>query len=119
MGKPGATGLTRIINAAGYSWKGMKTAYAMEAAFRQEVWLCIVLAPVAVYLAPSLPKLLLLIASLLLILVVELLNSAVEAVVDRIGPEHHELSGTAKDMGSAAVFFTLAIAALVWIAVLF
>jgi diacylglycerol kinase (ATP) len=118
MGKTGATGLTRIINAAGYSWKGIRTAYTSEAAFRQELWCCIALVPAALYFAKSLPEQLLLIASLLLVLVVELLNSAIEAVVDRIGPEHHALSGTAKDMGSAAVLFAIVLAVLVWIAVL-
>lgn len=118
MGKSGVTDLTRIINAAGYSWKGIKTSYMSEAAFRQEVWLCIVLIPAALYFAPSLAGMLMLIASLLLVLVVELLNSAIEAVVDRIGDEHHALSGAAKDMGSAAVLFAIVIAVLVWMAVL-
>ncbi|MGB5396784.1 MAG: diacylglycerol kinase [Gammaproteobacteria bacterium] len=118
MAKTGATGLRRIINAAGYSWKGIKAAYTSEAAFRQEAWCCIVLVPVALYFANSLPDKLLLIASLLLVLVVELLNSALEAVVDRVGAEHHPLSGRAKDMGSAAVLFAIVIAVLVWIAVL-
>ena len=115
----GKTGLTRIINAAGYSWKGIKTAYTSEAAFRQEAWCCLALVPVALYFAATLSGLLLLIASLLLVLVVELLNSALEAVVDRVGAEHHVLSGAAKDMGSAAVFFAIVIAALVWVAVLY
>ena len=118
MAKTGATGITRIINAAGYSWRGIRAAYTSEAAFRQEVWCCIVLLPAALYFAAELPDQLLLIASLLLVLVVELLNSALEAVVDRIGAEHHALSGAAKDMGSAAVFFSIVIAVLVWIAVL-
>jgi diacylglycerol kinase (ATP) len=118
MGKTGATGLTRIINAAGYSWKGIKHAYRFEAAFRQEAWCCILLVPAALYFADTLAEQLLLIASLLFVLVVELLNSAIEAVVDRIGAEHHTLSGAAKDMGSAAVLFSIILAALVWWAVL-
>ncbi len=118
MGKTSATGLTRIINAAGYSWKGIKHAYCNEAAFRQEAWCCILLVPAAFYFAHSLGDQLLLIASLLLVLIVELLNSAIEAVVDRIGDEQHILSGAAKDMGSAAVLFSIILAALVWFAVL-
>lgn len=118
MGKVGATGLMRIINAARYSWKGIKHAYRNEAAFRQELWGCILLVPAAFYFAHSLGDQLLLIASLLLVLIVELLNSAIEAVVDRIGSEQHKLSGAAKDMGSAAVLFSIIIVALVWFSVL-
>lgn len=118
MGKTSATGLTRIINAAGYSWQGIKYAYTSEAAFRQEAWCCILLTPAAFYFGQTLPEQMLLIASLLFVLVVELLNSATEAVVDRISDEHHTLSGAAKDMGSAAVLFAIIIAALVWAAVL-
>jgi len=118
MGKTGATGLTRIINAAGYSWKGIKHAYRFEAAFRQEVWCCILLVPAALYFSHTLSDRLFLIASLLFVLVVELLNSALEAIVDRIGAEHHTLSGAAKDMGSAAVLFSIMMAVLVWWAIL-
>lgn len=118
MGKTGATGLTRVINAAGYSYKGIKAAYINEAAFRQECWLSILLLPVAVYFSKSIPDLLILVVSLLFVLVVELLNSAIEAVVDRIGSEHHELSGRAKDMGSAAVLFAITICALIWVSLL-
>lgn len=112
--KPGKSGLTRIISAGGYSLQGLKSAYQNEAAFRQECWLVAVLLPVAIWWEVGLVGRLLLIGSLLLVLVVELLNSAVEAVVDRIGPEHHELAGRAKDMGSAAVLLTLLLAALTW-----
>lgn len=119
MGKTNATGLTRVINAAGYSWQGIKHAWTSEAAFRQEVWLCILLTPAAFYFAPSLAEQLLLIASLFFVLIIELLNSALEAVVDRIGNEHHKLAGAAKDMGSAAVLFAIIMAALIWVAVLF
>lgn len=118
MGKTNASGLTRIINAAGYSYKGIRYAYQHEAAFRQEVWLSLLLLPAVFYFASNLVEQLILIASLLFVLIVELLNSAIEAVVDRIGDEHHVLSGAAKDMGSAAVLFSIGIAILVWLAVL-
>jgi diacylglycerol kinase (ATP) len=119
MAKTGATGFTRIFNAAGYSWLGFKAAYKHEAAFRQELWLCMVLTPVALYFAPSYADKAILIASLVFILLVEILNSALEAVVDRFGDEIHPLSGRAKDMGSAAVFLAFVIAGLVWFSVFY
>ena len=119
MAKTGATGFTRIINAAGYSWLGFKAAYKNEAAFRQEWWLCIVLMPIAIYFGESLLDKAILISSLLFILIVELLNSAIESVVDRIGDEVHELSGRAKDMGSTAVFLAITLAVIVWAGVLY
>jgi diacylglycerol kinase (ATP) len=118
MAKTGATGITRIINAAGYSWKGLKSAYRNEAAFRQEIWLAAVLIPVAIHFGRDIPERAILIASLVFILVVELLNSAIEAVVDRQGDDFHELAGRAKDMGSAAVLFAFITSGLVWLAVL-
>lgn len=118
MAKPGKTGLTRVINAAGYSWQGLRAAYRHEAAFRQELWLALWLAPLALWLGEDGVDYALLIGSLLLVLIVELLNSALEAVVDRIGEEHHELAGRAKDIGSAAVFVALVNVALVWFFVL-
>jgi len=114
MPKPGKTGLTRIVHAFGYSMKGFKAAFKHESAFRQEVTLFIVLLPAAIWLGRSSIDYILLIGSLLLVLIVELLNSAVEAVVDRIGDEMHKLAGRAKDMGSAAVFVSLANVFLVW-----
>ncbi|MFB3948895.1 diacylglycerol kinase [Aeromonas veronii] len=114
MAKPGATGVTRIINAAGYSMKGLRSAWINEAAFRQELMLILLLMPLAFWIGDSLNQILLLIIISWLVVIVEVLNSAVEAVVDRIGPEHHELSGRAKDLGSAAVFIALALNALVW-----
>ena len=114
MAKPGATGVTRIINAAGYSMKGLRSAWINEAAFRQELMLILLLMPLAFWIGDSLYQILLLIVISWLVVIVEVLNSAVEAVVDRIGPEHHELSGRAKDLGSAAVFIALALNALVW-----
>lgn len=117
MAKTGATGFTRIINAAGYSWLGFKAAYQHEAAFRQELALSAVLAPVALYFGPSIADKAVLIASLVFILLIEILNSALEAVVDRQGDEIHPLSGRAKDMGSAAVMLAFIIAGLIWFSV--
>ena len=114
MPKPGKTGLTRIIHAFGYSMKGFKAAFKYESAFRQEVALLVVLIPAAIWLGQSSTEYIFLIGSLLLVLIVELLNSAVEAVVDRIGDEMHKLAGRAKDMGSAAVFVSLVNVFLVW-----
>ncbi|AGM44669.1 diacylglycerol kinase [Aeromonas hydrophila] len=116
MAKPGATGVTRIINATGYSMKGLKSAWINEAAFRQELMLILLLMPLAFWIGDTLDQILLLVCISWLVVIVEVLNSAVEAVVDRIGSEHHELSGRAKDLGSAAVFIALALNALVWAA---
>ncbi len=118
MGKTGATGLKRIINASGYSWLGLKAAYKHESAFRQELWSAVILIPLGFYLGHDWIDKAALICSVLFVLVVELLNSGIEAVVDRIGDEPHTLSGRAKDMGSAAVLIALIITALVWAAVL-
>ena len=114
MAKPGKTGLTRIMNAFGYSMKGMRAALRYESAFRQEAALFVVLLPAAFWLGQTALHYILLICSLLLVLIVELLNSAIEAVVDRIGDEHHELAGRAKDMGSAAVFISLTNVTFIW-----
>ncbi|MGL5975183.1 MAG: diacylglycerol kinase [Aeromonas sobria] len=114
MAKPGATGVTRIINATGYSMKGLKSAWINEAAFRQELMLILLLMPLAFWVGDTLNQILLLVVISWLVVIVEILNSAIEAVVDRIGTEHHELSGRAKDLGSAAVFIALALNARVW-----
>ena len=114
MGKPGNTGLRRIMRATVYSAQGLAHAIRHEAAFRQELVLVIVLSPVAFWLGQSIVERALLIGTLLMVLIVELLNSAIEAAVDRHGEEHHELSGRAKDMGSAAVFISLLVVVLVW-----
>ena len=119
MNKPGKTGFTRIFNAFGYSMQGIRAALKHEAAFRQEMVLAIILIPLAFFITQDVIKLVLLITTPLLVLVVEILNSAIEAVVDRFGEEHHELSGRAKDMASAAVFFSLVIVAVVWGLILF
>ncbi|MGB5444735.1 MAG: diacylglycerol kinase [Psychromonas sp.] len=113
------TGLKRIILAAGYSLQGLKSAFQQEAAFRQELLLAVILIPIACLLDVSQIERILLITSLLLVLIVEVINSAIEAVVDRIGSEHHELAGRAKDMGSAAVFLALGLTAYIWLEVLF
>lgn len=118
MGKTGAKGLKRIINATAYSWLGLKAAYQHESAFRQEVWLAVLMIPLGYYLGSDWTDRAALICSILFVLVVELLNSGIEAVVDRIGDEQHRLSGRAKDMGSAAVFIALTITAIIWAAVL-
>ena len=114
MGKPGNTGFRRIFRAARYSSQGLKHAWRHEAAFRQEVGITVILVPAALWLGTTPLERWLLIASCALVLIVELLNSAVEATVDRFGGERHELSGRAKDMGSAAVFLSLAIVLVTW-----
>ncbi|WP_241646211.1 diacylglycerol kinase [Rosenbergiella metrosideri] len=112
------TGLRRIINAAGYSWKGYKAAWQHEAAFRQEVILGTFGTVIALLLPVSILAKLVLIGSMVLVIIVELLNSAIEAVVDRFGDEWHTLCGRAKDMGSAAVLLALLLSLAVWIALL-
>jgi diacylglycerol kinase (ATP) len=114
MSKPGKTGIVRVIDAFGYSMKGLAATWKFEAAFRQEVVLGVVLTPVAFWLATSHIELILLIASIFWVWMAELANSSVEAVVDRTGFEHHELSGRAKDIGSALVFVSLLLLAIVW-----
>jgi diacylglycerol kinase (ATP) len=119
MTKPKKTGLRRIINAAGYSWQGLQTAWKNEAAFRQELALSFVLLPLAWWLGGNGVERALLMGSCLVVLITELLNSAIESVVDRIGPEQHPLSGAAKDIGSAAVFIALLLVVVVWSLALF
>ncbi len=112
------TGVGRLLGALRYSWQGMCATYQHEAAFRQEVWGLFILVLLAVWLSESIGQFVLLVGSWLLVMVVELLNSAIESVVDRTGDEYHLLSGRAKDQGSAAVLFSLVIALLVWISVI-
>lgn len=114
--KPNGSGISRILNATRCSILGFKAAFKHEAAFRQELGLVAVLTPVAIYISETFFDFVSLMVAMLVVLIVELLNSAVEAVVDRIGPERHELSGRAKDLGSAAVSLALLIAGLVWAA---
>jgi len=107
-------GIRRIWNAAFYSLAGIRGAVKSEPAFRQELVLCLVLVPAAFWVGDAAVERALLIGTCLLVLVVELINSAIEAVVDRIGAERHELSGRAKDLGSAAVFISLWLTVICW-----
>lgn len=118
MAKMNGRGIRRLVNALHSTGLGLKAAYRHEEAFRQEVLLCLVLLPAALLLGKNGVERALLAGSLLLVLIVELLNSAIEAAIDRIGPEYHLLSGRAKELGSAAVFVVLVLAALVWLLVL-
>ena len=110
----GKTGLRRLINAFGYSVDGLKAAYRNEDAFRQEVLMAVILIPLACYLGNDAVAKALMIGSVLLVLMVELLNSAIEATVDRISLENHQLAKRAKDIGSAAVLVSLVNLAAVW-----
>lgn len=114
MPKPGYTGARRLIHATRFSVRGFGHAWRHESAFRQEVTVTVLLTPLAIWLGGDNVERLLLIGSWLLVIVVELLNSAIEAAIDRVGHEHHELSGRAKDLGSAAVMTSLLLAAAVW-----
>ncbi len=114
MNKPGNTGLRRIVRATVYSVQGLAHAWRYEAAFRQELIITLLLVPVALWLGQNTVERVLLIACCLLVLIVELINSAIEATVDRFGGEHNELSGRAKDLGSAAVLVSLVLVPLIW-----
>ncbi len=118
MKSSGTLNVARIFKAAEYSVLGIKACFKHEAAFRQELIGCVILVPIALYFSDSKLDYFLTIGSLLFVLLVEILNSAIEAVVDRFGGEVHELSGRAKDMGSAAVTFSMLIAVLSWWAAL-
>ena len=112
------TGITRLLRAFGYSFQGFRYTWREEAAFRQEVALSLLVIPAGLYLGRSGVERALLVCPMLLILVVEILNSAVEAVVDRSGTERHPLAGMAKDMGSAAVMLSFALLGTVWLLIL-
>ena len=114
----GKTGFKRVLNAAGYSWAGLRAAFKHEDAFRQEVFLAVVLVPLALFLGHTGIERALMVGAVLGVLIVELLNSAVEAAVDRISLEHHQLIKRAKDMGSAAVMIALVNVVVVWALVL-
>jgi diacylglycerol kinase (ATP) len=116
--EPGNTGLRRLLRATGYSWQGLAAVYRYETAFRQELALGLVLVPLALWLGGSGLERAVLIAVWFLVLLFELANSAIEAVVDRIGTERHELAGRAKDIGSAAVMVAIINAIVVWVLVL-
>ena len=118
MAYSGNTGLARIIKAGQYSWQGLCAAYKHEEAFRQELWASLVLIPLGFWFGQSGVEKALLVGAVLLLPLVEILNSSIEAVVDRIGEEHHELAGRAKDMGSAAVAIAIVLIIVVWSLVL-
>jgi diacylglycerol kinase (ATP) len=117
-GRVKPTGLKRVLNAFGNTWKGLAGAWREEAAFRQECALALVLVPAGFWLGGNGVERVLLVGPVLLVLVVELLNSAIEAAIDRIGEDRHALSGLAKDLGSAAVFGSFVLLALSWTMVL-
>ena len=114
MGNAKTTGIKRLINAARYSWRGLLAAWEHEEAFRQEVLACIVLVPIGIWFGEDGIERALLLSSVLLVPVVELLNSAIESAVDRQGHEYNEMSGRAKDMGSAAVLLAMLVPVFVW-----
>ncbi len=119
INKPDTRGIKHIFDAFGYSLKGLRAALTYEEAFRLELLGVVIMMPLAIWLGQSAVEYALLIGSLLLVLIIELINSAVEAVVDRVSVEHHELSGRAKDIGSAAVMLTLINVAVVWGVILY
>ena len=112
--RPKLAGMRRLVLAFVNSWKGFRGAFRFEAAFRQEVALAVVLLPLGAYLGKSPVEKALLISSVLFVLVVELLNTGIETVVDRIGLERHELSGLAKDVGSTAVLLSFGVLVVIW-----
>ena len=114
MGKPGNTGIMRIIRATRFSAQGIAAAWRHEAGFRQELVLTVILMPAGIWLGRTALERTLLIGVCILVLIIELLNSAVEAAIDRHGSEQHELSGRAKDLGSAAVMLGLLLVVMVW-----
>jgi len=118
MAKKSVNGIGRIFRAFHWSMSGLKAAFMKEGAFRQELFLCVILVPLAFYFGKSGLEKAMLLGSLMLVLIVELLNSAVEATVDRISKDQHELAGQAKDMGSAAVFLSLLNVVIVWLLIL-
>lgn len=110
----GKTGLSRILHATGYSLAGLRAAYTGESAFRQEVWLLVIATPLAFWLGQGWVQTALLLGSLMLVLIVELLNSGIEAAIDRVSFELHDLSKRAKDLASAAVLLSLVLSAGIW-----
>ena len=119
MQRPKSAGTARVLRAIGASHRGFRGAFSGEAAFRQELAVAVVVVPLGLWLGDGGVEKALLVGPMLLVLIVELLNSAIEAVVDRVGLEHHELSGLAKDLASAAVFASFALLGLTWLLVLF
>lgn len=119
MATKGTSGLERLFKATIYSMQGLKATFKNEQAFRQEVFLSIFLIPAGLWFGHTGIERALLVGCVLLVLIVELINSGIEAVVDRFGGEHHELSGLAKDIGSAAVLMSLINVFVIWVLVLF
>lgn len=117
MNKPGAKGLKRLVNATQYSIKGLKAAFKNEEAFRQEVYLLPIILVLAICLSKTGIEFALLFGSYWLVLMAELVNSGIEAVVDRIGLEKHPLSGQAKDIGSAIVMLAMVLTVVTWVSV--
>lgn len=107
-------GFSRLLNALKYSGKGLAAAFTHEAAFRQELFASLVLIPLAFFIGENTLEILLLLATLILVLIVELLNSGLEAIADAVSTEHHPLVGRAKDLGSAAVFLSILLALCIW-----
>jgi diacylglycerol kinase (ATP) len=114
----GRTGLDRVVRATGYSMAGLTAAYRGESAFRQEFWLTAVLLPLAFWIGRGWVEVAMLVGSLMLVLIVELLNSGIEAAIDRVSFEIHDLSKRAKDLASAAVLLSLLLCAGIWLAAL-
>ncbi len=114
----GRTGFDRVVRATGYSMAGLRTAYCGESAFRQEAWLAVVMLPAAFWIGTSWIEVAVLAATVMLVLIVELLNSGIEAAIDRVSFELHDLSKRAKDLASAAVFLSLVLCLGVWCACL-
>jgi len=114
MSSQGTTGLERLFKAFGFSMQGLSAAFKNEAAFRQEIYLSIILIPMAFYLGETVVESALLVGAIILVLIIELINSGMEAIVDRFGDEQHELSGRAKDVASAAVLIALVNVLLDW-----
>ncbi len=114
MVKPGYTGFKRLTKASQYSMKGLSAAWRFESAFRQECSVGLILVPLAFWVGETAEQTVLLIGVCAIVLITELLNSAIEAVVDRVGTEHHDLAGRAKDMGSAAVAISLMLVLVTW-----
>lgn len=116
VNKPNGNGVKRIFNAFTCSVKGFKAVYRHEAAFRQELLLCAILLPISFIIATSITHWLILVSTLLFVLFAEVINSAIEALADRISLDHHKLLGRAKDLGSAAVFIAFTIMFISWLA---
>ncbi len=114
MTKPDASGLKKLINSTVYSWRGLRATWRNEEAFRLELSLALLFMPLAALVGDGLVHQLLLVLICGLVILAELINTAIESVVDRIGPELHPLSGQAKDIGSAIVFITLCLFLLLW-----